>query len=354
MSHPARVSLRAPPHLPFIQGFPGIPGGPSRRPPGVHGTVEVRVGAVPIKAKWVRVEIRKHETIPPGFKTAGSSSEDKTTWEHVGEIETLWKPSNPNKEFDVLETADFKFFLPLAENIPPSVNMMKDSGIRYELVAAVCYKQKGGMFKKELSSVIKSTEELRITKHELNSAWPLYNQPDAFNAAAQNGQVNLTVQRPFSAFGPNDRILLTAVLRSNQPKPFRVKGFECTLLEIVTVTPVVPPGDKRKSKRPPPPATKSRTVATARYPIDETLGKGGEKSARIEIPMSADKLLVTVRNGRTIEVGYEMEVKAVCESIPEVVIRGMKYVVGPFSRSHSQQAVRSVYRTTDLCFRRST
>lgn len=352
MSHPARVSLRAPPHLPFIQGFPGIPGGPNRRPPGVHGTVEVRVGAVPIKAKWVRVEIRKHETIPPGFKLAGGS-EDRTTWEHVGDIETLWQPSTPGKEFDVLETADFKFFIPLAENIPPSVSMMKESGIRYELVAAVCYKQKGGMFKKELSSVIKTTEDLRITKHELNSAWPLYNQPDSFNASAANGQVNLTVQRPWSAFGPNDRILLTAVLRSNQPKPFRVKGFECTLLEVVTVNQVISSADKRKSKKGPAPITKSRTVATARYPIDETIGKGGEKSARIDIPMTNDKLLTTVRNGRSIEVGYEMEVKAVCESVPEVVVRGMRYIVGPYSRSHAQQAVRQVLPTSKWSWLRS-
>jgi hypothetical protein len=338
MSHPARISLRAPPHLPFIQGFPGIPGGPSRRPPGVHGTVEIRVGAVPIKAKWVRVEIRKHEVIPPGFKT--SSSEDRSTWEHVGEIQTLWTPQNTTKEFDVLETADFKFFLPLPENIPPTVMMMKDSGIRYELVAAVCYKQKGGIFKKDASSVNKTTEDLRITKHELNSAWPLYNQPDTFNATAANGAIEMTVQRPYSAFGPNDRILLTAVLKSSQPKPFRVKGFECTLLEVVTVTQIPSSQDKKKPKKVAPPTTKSRTVATARYPIDETLGRGGEKSARIDIPMAPDKLLVTVRNGRSIEVGYELEVKAVCEGIPELAVKGIKYVVGPFSRAHSQQAVR--------------
>jgi hypothetical protein len=58
--------------------------------------------------------------------------------------------------------------------------------------------------------------------------------------------------------------------------------------------------------------------------------------------MAPDKLLVTVRNGRSIEVGYELEVKAVCEGIPEVTVKGIKYVVGPFSRAHSQQAVRSV------------
>lgn len=86
--------------------------------------------------------------------------------------------------------------------------------------------------------------------------------------------------------------------------------------------------------------TKSRTVATARYPIDEKVGRGGEKSARIDIPMTPEKLLATVRNGRSIEIGYEMEVKAVCEGMPEVIVKGMRYIVGPFSRAHSQQAVR--------------
>jgi hypothetical protein len=133
---------------------------------------------------------------------------------------------------------------------------------------------------------------------------------------------------------------LTAVLKSNEAKPFRVKGFECTLLEVVTVTQPTSAQDKRKSKKVAPPATKSRTVASARYPIDETIGRGGEKSARIDIPMASDKLLTTVRNGRSIEVGYELEVKAVCDGIPEVAVKGIKYVVGPFSRSHSQQAVR--------------
>jgi hypothetical protein len=218
--------------------------------------------------------------------------------------------------------------------------MMKDSGIRYELVAAVCYKQKGGMFKKDAASVNKAVEDLRITKHELNSAWPLYNEPESFEAAGAKGQVTLTVQRPWSAFGPNDRILLTAVLRSNQPIPFRVKGFECTLLEVVTITQPTSSQDKRKSKKAAPPMTKSRTVATARYPIDEKVGRGGEKSARIDIPMTPEKLLATVRNGRSIEIGYEMEVKAVCEGMPEVVVKGMRYIVGPFSRAHSQQAVR--------------
>lgn len=341
MSAPGRISLRAPPHLPFIDGFPGIPGSSSRRAAGVHGTVEIRVGPQPIKAKWVRVEIRKHETIPPGFPT--SSAENRTTWEHVGEINTLWSP-NPKsgKEFEPIETADFKFFIPLPETIPSAVEMMKGSGIRYELVAACCYRQKGGMFKKESATVMKTTETLPIIKHELHSAWPLYNIPDSFSVPGGGGSLDLSVQRPFSGFGPGDRILLTAVLHSNRPTPFKVKGFECTLYEIVTVTDPVPTptAEKRKSKKPLAPVTKSRVIGSTRYPIDETVGRGGEKSARMEMPIPAEKVLVTVRNAKSIEISYEVEVKAVCEGVPETVAKGIKYIVGPYARTHAQQAVR--------------
>lgn len=34
------------------------------RPLHITQTVEVRVGNAPVKAKWVRVELRKYETLP--------------------------------------------------------------------------------------------------------------------------------------------------------------------------------------------------------------------------------------------------------------------------------------------------
>jgi hypothetical protein len=191
---------------------------------------------------------------------------------------------------------------------------------------------------------MKTVETLVIIKHELHSAWPLYNIPDSFTSppGSGNSAVNLSVQRPYSAFGPGDRLLLTAVLHSNRPTPFKVKGFECTLFEVVTVTDSTPPTEKRKSKKPHPPTTKSRVIATTRYPIDESVGRGGEKSARLEMPIPTDKVLVTVRTANSIEISYEVEVKAVCDGIPETVLRGIKYIVGPFGRSHAQQAVRWV------------
>ena len=62
-------SLRPPPHVNFIQGYPGI--APSDSPsslrarPAAHiaGTVEVRLGTKGLKASWLRIELRKLESI---------------------------------------------------------------------------------------------------------------------------------------------------------------------------------------------------------------------------------------------------------------------------------------------------
>lgn len=337
MSHPCRLSLRAPPHLPFIQGYPGIPAGPNRPQAAVCGTVEVRVGAQPIKAKWVRVEIRKHESLPPGFPGSSLTSNNAENWELVGEIHNLWQ-SPPGKEFDVLETADFKFFLPLPEDIPPSCEMMKGTGIWYELVSAINYKKKGGIFSGDSNSILKISEPLRIIKHELHSSWPIYHNIDS--KAVSGKDVMMTIQRPNVAFGPSDKFLLTASIKSTRSLPFKLRGFDCTLLEVVTSKPFIQNKDnKRKSKAPNQPVVKSRPVTHARCAVDESVGKGGEKSARIEMNVP-DEILSTVRNAKNIEVGYELQVKAVCDGFEGPSVMGIKYVVGSYPKMTAQQLTR--------------
>ena len=302
----------------------------------MSGTVEVRVGAQAVKAKWVRVEIRRHEQLPPGFPA------QEPIWEHVGEINTLWS-SPQGKEYDGLDTADFKFFLPLPETTPPSVEMMKGSGVAYELVAALCYKRKGGIFKSDSPEIIKISEPLTITKHELHSAWPVYNNPDS--KAATAGEVTMTINRPGVAFGPGDRILLTASMRSSRAIPFKLRGFECTLMEVVTMFATPTKGkakDKKSKKAAAGPVVKSRPIAQARCAVDESVGRGGEKSARIEMAVPAENLLVTVRHAKTMEVGYELQIKAVCDGFEGPVVSAIRYVVGVYSKEAAQRAVQCV------------
>ena len=335
MSHPVRLSLRAPPHLPFIQGWPGIPASNNRKPAAVNGTLEVRTGANPIKARWIRVELRKYEALPPGFPTSSQGE----TWEHVGAISTVWSAPQ-GKEWETLEQGDFSFSLPLPDEIPPSVAMMRKTGVRYELVGALCYRQKGGVFKKEAAPIAKISEPLLIVKHELHSAWPVYDVPDT--TMGSSNDMTLTVQRPSTAFGPLDRLILTASLRSNRALPFQLKGFECQLIEVITSLPMNDPKTgKPKRRSSSQPVNRSRIIGSARVAVSESVGKGGEKSARMDMAApAADKLLVTLNHGRSIKVDYRIEVKAICQGVPEIKMGGMSYTVGPYSRPHAQQAVR--------------
>ena len=343
MSQPARLNLRAPPHLPFVQGWPGIPTAPERPIAAVHGTVEVRIGAPSLQARWVRAEVRRYEVAPPGFPSSSSGSGAGDQWELVGEIATLWQ-APPGKEFAELQQGDFRFYIPLPDILPPSVEMMRGTGIRYELVAALCYRQKGGVFKKESMQVIKFTETLQINKHELHAAWPIYNVPDHHSVMDKKSDLVLTVQRPSTAFGPTDRIVLAATLRSNRQSKVKLKGFECHLHEVVTITPIPPEPVKGKKPKPAGKAmTKTRLMASAKGPVDEQIQPGKEITARLDMPVPSDKLLVTTRYSRSISIEYELEVKAVLgNGVQDVVIKNIPYVVGPYPRARAQQAVKWV------------
>ncbi|ODN81487.1 hypothetical protein L202_01910 [Cryptococcus amylolentus CBS 6039] len=345
MAHPARLNLLPPPHIPFEQGFPGIPKSPNRKPPSVQGTLEVRLGTVPVKAKWIRVELRKSESLPPGFP--GAAVEE--SWEHVGEIQTLWKPS-AGKEWDLIQATDYTFVLDLPAGLPPSIELPRSTGVKYTLVAALCYKQKGGMFKKESFPIIKQTVPIHVIKYETLSSWPVYNIPETRTIKALEGLLDLTVSRPSTAFSAGDKISLIARLKSSRPQPFKLLGFKCNLLEVITFIPP-PPDPNSKSKKhqkiSTAPVTKSRIIQTVTAPLNETVGRGGEKGARLE--MQVGEISYTAR-GTKIEVEYDLEVSALVDGIKEKVeMRRIRCTVGPYTRANAQQTCRQIGYVESLC-----
>lgn len=290
-----------------------------------------------VKAKWVRVEIRKHESVPGAI--VGKSSGLSSTV-HVGSPHVLWKPPE-GKEFDQLGTADFRFVMPFPGESPPSVEL-KGCKITYELIAAVCYKGKGGLFKKDSSSIATVTEPLRITKYELASAWPTYNQLEQRTASALNGAVTLVVDRPIQAFGPGDRIVVTATIKSEAQNHFRLKGFEMALVEVLTVFPPKPDASSKKKNKPPsPPTIKRNPVCNTRVVADGQVVPGGERGARLDLVVPTDRSLLTVRGAKEFQVDYELVVEAACDGGPsKVLLGGLACTIGTFPRSSAQQAVR--------------
>jgi len=106
----------------------------------------------PLKAKWVKVELRKIETLPGGGQAntyidmIGESP--LTVWQAKGEWDELQTVS-PNYNggansliFISVLQHDFPFQIRIPETVPPSIALERGAGIKYELVASVFVKGK--------------------------------------------------------------------------------------------------------------------------------------------------------------------------------------------------------------------
>ncbi|VDC02458.1 unnamed protein product [Peniophora sp. CBMAI 1063] len=95
--------------------------------------VEVRLGPAGAKAKYVRVELRKIETLPappPNSFYSIVGSENPAV---------LWQAS---EEWGVLQSQDIPFTIRIPEAIPLSLSLEKNAGIKYKLVGQVCIQGK--------------------------------------------------------------------------------------------------------------------------------------------------------------------------------------------------------------------
>lgn len=332
---PVRLSLRATAHRPFILGHPGIPQAEHREAPTVQGTVEVRHVSNPAKAKWVRVEVRKYEVV----KGAPAPPKGTPAYTHVGKVHLLWKAPE-GKEYDVVPTRDFRFIIPLPlDNLPPSLDNNK-AKITYELVASICYKNKGGLFRKSSPAQATTTEHLRMVRYDLASAWPRYQASTQQAGQSPDGQVSLIVERPQQAFGPGDTIFLMTLLQSNRPA-FTFQAIDVSLVEMFTSVPQ-PEKSTKKSKKPPGgPTTKSDVVTSKRFVINQSVRPGEEKSFKGSIIVPADqkeRTLLTVRGAKNFTLEYKVVVEAICDT-GNITVE-LPCVIGSFGKQTASQVVR--------------
>jgi hypothetical protein len=74
-------------------GYPGIPSGADRPEAAVKGTIELRAGNQGVRAKWIRIELRKVETLPGG-------GQSNTFFDHVGQSPVnVWQTTS---EYELL------------------------------------------------------------------------------------------------------------------------------------------------------------------------------------------------------------------------------------------------------------
>ncbi|KAG6371878.1 hypothetical protein JVT61DRAFT_8877 [Boletus reticuloceps] len=273
--------------------------------------IEVRVGPAGAKAKWVRVELKKIETLPGGGQA-------NSYFDHVGPSPiTLWQSG---EDYSVLQSQDLPFLIRIPESIPPSIaldrggelmsrivqlfiEMLRAAGIRYELVATVCTLGKQGFFRRRKAAVLSQATTIIIDKHELHSTWPVYSQPES-RSVHQDG-VHLTVERDRTCYGPGDRVSVMALLKSDAVHPVVLRGFEFTLRE----TTIFRAGPQATAKRSGP-QSKTANIGEQKVPLSVTLYNGMQHKAELGCLIPNTHTTTTLNAARHIDITYVIVARA--------------------------------------------
>ncbi|RXW13252.1 hypothetical protein EST38_g12601 [Candolleomyces aberdarensis] len=326
------IELRPPPNVDFVNGFPGIPPSGQERPQAtVKGAIEVRVSPpTGIKAKWVRIELRKVEVLPPG-------GESNLYWDCIGTPVNLWQAT---EEYGLLRTQDFPFSIRIPESIPPSVELEGRASIGYELLASVCMKGKRGFLRKAKSTVATSKALITIDKHELHSTWPIYNQPE-IRHVSQEG-INLMVERNHTCFGPGDRVAVTATVKSDSMHTVILRGFEIALKET-TVLRAGPYGAGRRTQ----PQVRTISIAENKVMLNATMYGGQQKQAELSCTLNTKHTTPTLNAARHIDVTYTLMVKAVMGT-GENLVMDLPVIISNWQRDVSASAIQQIGPTPNL------
>ncbi|CAE6448670.1 unnamed protein product [Rhizoctonia solani] len=308
MSSGFKLMLRPPPHVEFLQGYPGIPGNADRKGALVQGTLEVR-GTV--KAKWVRVELRKIEILPGG-------GQNNTFAETIGERPiTLWTAGLD--EFAELTSNDFPFHIAVPETLPPSIALERGSAIKYELIASVQLKGKKSLFKRDPAPISTFSAPIVIEKFELLQAWPIYAQPQIRQSSAYGVTLVATFARV--AFGPGDVVPVEAILRADVPGDGAIlRAYELTVRETLifrSSPPQLPQHNhlhlhsQQQPRRTSAAQTRSNLIADQKVPVPVQIFPGTQHKCDLGCHIPLVQTNVSVRTARHIEVNYIVQVKAV-------------------------------------------
>ncbi|KAJ4481637.1 hypothetical protein C8J55DRAFT_605673 [Lentinula edodes] len=326
MSGQVKLTLRPPPNVDFVHGYPGIPPGAADRPQAaVKGAIEVRAGPQGVKAKWVRVELRKVETLPGGGM-------QNTFYDFVGPSPvTIWTASD---EYGVLRSQDFPFQIRIPESVPPSIALESRAGIKYELLASVCTKGKKGFLRRRKSNVVSTQTAIIIDKHELHSTWPVYCQPETRQITHEG--VTLTVERNHTCYGPGDRISVMATLKSDSLHTILLRGFELTLKES-TIFRAGPYTSGKKSV----PQVRVAVVAETRLPVNFSLYGGMVQKAELTCAVSPNHTTTTLNTARHIDITYVLSVKALLGT-GQPLVMDLPVILSNWQRNVSHEAIRRI------------
>ncbi|KAL5529184.1 hypothetical protein ACEPAG_5158 [Sanghuangporus baumii] len=320
----ARITLRPPPNVDFVEGYPGIPAGRDRPHAEVKGTIEVRLPDQNTKAKWVRIELVKFETLPGG-------GNHNVYMDHVGSSPVkVWAAEG---EWDILAPQDFPFAIRIPESIPPSIQLDKGAGIRYELTATLCMKGKRNFFKPK-DITLATSHQIIIDKHELHSTWPVYSQPESRHVVED--LLMLTVERSHTCYGPGDRVKVLATFKNDGIPAVALRTLEFLLKETIIYRPgTSTPGKKRA------PQCHVMPIGEQREPVNMTVYQGQQYATELGCFIPQTHTNTTVVAARHIDIGYSIQVKALLATGKPLLIE-LPVTVSNWPRNMSIEAIRRI------------
>ncbi|KAG8900983.1 hypothetical protein FRC01_009978, partial [Tulasnella sp. 417] len=292
--------------------------------------VELRPSGSSVKARWVKIELRKLETLPGG-------GQSNTYIDFVGESPvTLWQAKN---EWDEIRSQDLSFQIRVPESIPPSLALERSAGIKYELVATMLTKGKKGILKRESTQNVTASCQIVIDKHELHSAWPMYARPESRSKMLDG--YTLTVNRTHQAYGPGDRIAVQTLVKNDTPQVNQVRYYEFSLREHVMYKPAGNQNGTRKMMTQP--QTRARAIVEQRIPITmaSPLHPGMQAKAELSLQVPFNQTTTTVSFAHRIEVQFVIHVRAVLATGLQLFL-DLPITMSNWTRAQSIDVVRRI------------
>ncbi|KAF9048356.1 hypothetical protein BDZ89DRAFT_1126926 [Hymenopellis radicata] len=311
-----KLTLRQPPNVEFVHGYPGIPSGGTDRPQAaVKGAVEVRVGQTQgVKAKWLRVELRKVETIP--------GSGGNVFYDYVGPSPVdVWRA---HEEWEIVKTGDITFEIRIPESIPPTLSLEGNVGIRYELIASICTKGKRGFLRKRKSNVVSAQTEIIIDKHDLHSTWPwIWTASSSLWSAI----IHATLLEIESQYLP---------LFAQSSRQSSSEGLKYLSVNQGLSAPVPTPRGRK-----PYPRRRVGNLTENKIPVNVTLMGGMIHKAELQLGIPPNHTTTTLNSARHIDITYVLCVRAIMGTGQPVVME-LPVIMSNWPRNVSQEAIRRI------------
>ena len=182
-----------------------------------------------------------------------------------------------------------------------------------------------GFLRRDKPVITATASTIIIDKHELHSTWPIYSQPET-RTHSQDG-VSLVVERAHTCYGPGDRVVVSATVKSDTLHTVILRGFEFMLRET-TIFRAAPHTQGKKGS----PQVKVSSIGEQKVPVNATLYGGTQHKAELSITVPPHHTSATINAARHIDINYVLTVKALLNNSGQPVIMDLPVMISNWPR----------------------